>query len=172
MALGTAIFDALLATFLYVVPAASLHLLVGGLANPRTEGWEPPQEAAQWKRRYRHGAWWGRKINLLLFAFFLVQLVMFVVLAANDCAFQRSHLTGAAANLASAARIGFTVGLAALLVLTLAAIPWAGLYLMQARRSGWSDPRRRDYFIVHLVFVPIALLLAYVAFGIVPRMLC
>lgn len=172
MALADGIFSALLATFLYLVPAGSLHLLVSGLANPRVEGWEPTEEAADWKRRYRHAAWWGVRTNLLLFGVFLVQVLAMVVLAAHDCASQVSHLTAAARNLASAANIAFTVGFAVLALLAIAAIPWAGLYWSRARKAGWGDPRQRDYFIVHLVFVPLALLLLWVAFGIVPRMVC
>ena len=53
MGLTAGIFQGLLATFLYGIPAISIHLLVAGLANPRLAGWDAPPEALAWKDRYR-----------------------------------------------------------------------------------------------------------------------
>lgn len=169
---GAGLFQALLVSFLYFVPAISIHLLIGGLADGRKEGWEPNERAADWKRRYRHGAWWGRKLNLLLLGLFLIELVMFLVLRSAGCETMQSHTTAAAMNIAVIADRAFTLGFWILVALAVAAIPWAGLYLAEARRNGWADPRRHDYLVIHLLFIPLALILLYVTFGVVPGMIC
>jgi hypothetical protein len=169
---GTGLIQALMALFLYLIPAVSLHLLVGGLANPRAEGWEPTERAARLKAPYLRFAQYGRQLNLLLLSFFLIEMVMFLVLRSEGCDPAFSHTAAAAHNIARIVDTAFALGFLILVLGAIAAIAWSIHYHMEARKNGWADPRRRDHLIVHIVLVPLSLLLLYVSFGVLPGFLC
>lgn len=172
VAFGPGLAQALIALFLYLVPAVSIHLLAGGLANPRTEGWAPTERSTRLKSHYRRYAHHGRRLNLLLLSFFFIEMVMFLVLLYEGCAAQVSHTSAAAYNIAILVDRLFQIGFIVLVLAALAAIAWSIWYHIEARRNGWPDPRRRDHMIVHMILVPLALLLLYVAFGALPDMVC
>ena len=170
--IASGIGPALIAVFFYAIPAASIRLLVGGLADPRRERWEAPPLALALKQRYRKGAVVGRYVNLFLAGVFLVQILAHLLLRANDCDADATHTNAAAANLAIVADRVFAVGIFVLALLAVAALAWSGVYLARARTAGWQDPRRHDPLIVHLVMVPFAVMLLFVAFSVVPRTFC
>lgn len=172
VAFGPGLAQALIATFLYLVPAVSLHLLVGGLRDPRADGWAPTERAAHMKAQYRRFSHYGRQLNLLLVSLFLIEVVMFLILLAEACDPARSHTAAAARNIAIVVDHVYMVGFFVLIAAAIAAIAWSIHYFMEARKHSWPDPRRRDLLIVHILLVPLALLLLYVAFGVVPGMVC
>lgn len=166
------LFAGFLVILFYAIPAISIHLMVWGLADPRREAWSVPAEAHAWKERYRRGAFFGQYLNLFLFGVFLVQAVAAFTLERFGCEPHTNHLTGAAWNLVVAIDQVWFIGFLVLVAGAVAALVWAIVYYVQARKQDWADPRRRDGLLVHIFIVPLALLLIYVAFGILVGTFC
>lgn len=172
LAFGPGLFQAVLAAFLFLLPALFIGLMVAGLADPRREAWEPPARALAMKEDYRRVAragLWGVRLAVGLF---LVQLLSLLVLRTRDCATQATHTMAAAGNLLLIADRTFFALMVALGVLAVVGFLWGIVYLFLARREGWSDPRRKDAVVVHTFIVPIALLLMWVAYAVAARMVC
>lgn len=166
------LFAGFLVILFYAIPAISIHLMVWGLADPRREVWSVPPEAHAWKERYRRGAFFGQYLNLFLFGLFLVQAIAAFTLERFECASQTNHLSAAAWNLVVAVDQVWTIGFFVLAAGAAAALAWAVMYYVQARKHEWPDPRRRDALLVHVFIVPLALLLLYVAFAILVGTFC
>lgn len=169
---ATALGQGVLAAFIYLVPAISIALLLRGLSDPRKEGWEIVPAAALMKAHYVRWSLVARRINHGLIAVYLLHLTAWVALGSEACSATASHLAGAAANLVQVTDAVFLVGFAILIVLAGAAVGWALVYLLRARRAGWPDPRRHDYLVVHLVLIPLALLILWTGFGVTGTMVC
>ncbi len=172
LAFGPGLMQALLAAFLFMLPAVFIGLMVGGLADARREAWDVAPRAGAMKADYRRVATWGLWGVRLGVALFLVQLVALLALRGADCVTDASHLGAAAWNLVFIADRAFFGLMVALVVLAVAGLVWGAVYFVTARREGWSDPRRKDAVVVHLLIVPMALLLMWVAYGVAPRMVC
>ncbi len=166
------LFAGFLVILFYAIPAISIHLMVWGLADPRREAWSVPPEAHAWKERYRRAVFFGQYLNLFLFGIFLVQAVAAFTLERFDCASQTNHLTAAAWNLVVAVDQVWTIGFLVLVLGAVVGLVWAVMYYLQARKNDWADPRRRDGLLVHIFIVPLALVLLYVAFGMIVGTFC